>query len=228
MTENSPNQVTSLTYENIPDVGSENTETKRVHEMFDFESECSQTGSDSSSDESSDSSDGDSTSESSSDSDEESESDKFNLETSLASRPGSQCTVVVEVLAKSKKWKYLTFEGNVGEYFILYVANKDVCATIRLYRNSDRCKRPDIDEGDVYKFQSLTRLDESKRNESFLAPYNIRIKETYWNKCIPERLRKACKQIMYKPLWNSTRRRALNDAFYSEDESTITGKIVKV
>jgi hypothetical protein len=229
MTEKSPNHVTPDNDENSPDVDSGDTDTKPDPEISESESDYSNddlNDSVDSSDESVNSSDD--YDESLYDSDEDRENDRFNLKIGLKNQPGVQCTVVAEVLERSKKRECITKEGKVEEYFILYVADHDVCATIRAYRNSDSCKFPSIHRGEVYKFQTLTRLDESKRNESFLAPYNIKIKETDLDTYVRGRVRKACKQIMYKPLWNSTRRRALNDAFYSEDESTITGKIVKV
>lgn len=162
-----------------------------------------------------------------SDTSEDADDGEVSVKTALKTEPGKQCTIVAKVLNKSRRHKYITTEGQMAEYCILYIADNDTSATIRMYKCCDDCKFPKIDKEEAYKFKSLTRQDEMKRNESFIAPYHIKVKELMGIH-VGRKVRKISRRLQYTPLWNSTRRRTLNDAFYSEEESTVTGKIVKV
>ena len=149
------------------------------------------------------------------------------VKSALNTEPGKKCTIVAKVLNKSRRHKYITTDGQPAEFCILYVGDNETCATVRMYKCCAGCKFPKIDKEEAYKFSSLIRQDETKRNESFIAQYHIKIKELM-GLHVGRKVRKKCRRIQYTPLWNSTRRRTLTDAFYSEEDSTITGKIVKV
>ena len=168
---------------------------------------------------------GDSAIESSTD--EDGIPEESTVESGLLTPADETCTIIARVLKKSDMQRYMTKDGQERVYCILYVADDTKCATIRMYRWPEKSSSLDPDEGETYTFRRLIRLDEKKRNESFLARYNIAIIR-HSKMHIPKSVRKESKAHEYKPLQNSTRMRRLEEAIYAEDNSTVTGKIVKV